>query len=305
MTDRYYSAVAQLPQPWAARLGAVSPPQAAEITEVRLRSGCPAAVTKRGEALFVADGGALTPPRSGLPMLSHSALQECFLCLCRYSAFSYEAQLRRGYFTLPGGHRVGVAAQAAWDGDKLLQPKNITSLNIRIARPLPLAEPEAWRQLLAAPRPRVLIAGPPGSGKTTVLRALAQLLSAQGRRVAVLDERCELFPVAGDGFCFAQPWNCDVLSGWPKAVGMEQALRALSPEVFLCDELGSGEAAGLLDSLNSGVGFVATIHADTWQELTAKTQMRLLLQANGVRRAVFLCGEGLPGRIREQRCVDA
>lgn len=329
MAQNFYAAAARLPQQLARRLLAVGAAEAAAITEIRLRSGCPVAVTLRGTVRFVTAEGKLVPGNQtldgpvsgglvsggpapggpvsggrGLAPLSHRQLQECFVTLCRYSVFTYENQLRRGYFTLPGGHRVGVAAQAVWQGEQLLQPQNVTALALRIARRHPLVEKARWAALLQAPQPRLLIAGLPGSGKTTVLRALAALLSAEGRRLAVLDERGELFPLEDAGFCFAIPWNCDVLSGYPKALAMQQALRALAPQLFLCDELGSGEVDGLLDSLHAGVGYVATVHAGSWQELCAKPLVRQLLAAGALEQAVLLRADR-PGCIDQCRRWDA
>lgn len=287
----YRQAAEQLPQQWAAYFLRLRTEEMDTVTELRLRSDCPLAVTQNGKSRFVMRDGTLADAASpALVQLTHRELQECFLHLCRYSVFAYENQLRRGFFTLRGGHRVGVAAPAVWDGDRLCQPKAVTSLVIRIARDVPLQQPERWSALLKQPTPQLLIAGAPGSGKTTVLRGLAALLSQRGLRVAVADERCELFPPDIDGFGFARPWNCDVLSGLPKSVALEQALRSLSPQVLLCDELGSGEAEGLLQSLNSGVGFIATVHAAHRMELLARPQVQTLLAASVVRSVVFLSG---------------
>lgn len=293
--EAYRQAAEQLPQPWAACFLRLPTEAMHTVSEIRLRSGCPLTVTQNGKSRFLTRDGKLTEEVSSLLVhLTHRELQECFLHLCRYSVFFYENQLRRGFFTLRGGHRVGVASSAVWDGDRLCQPKTVTSLVIRIARDVPLHQPGRWRALLDGALPQLLVAGAPGSGKTTVLRGLTALLSEKGLCTAVADERCELFPPDTDGFGFVRPWNCDVLSGWPKSVALEQALRSLSPQVLLCDELGSGEAESLLQSLNSGVGFVASVHAANRKELLARPQVRTLLAASAVRKVVFLSG-GSPG----------
>lgn len=296
----YRQAAGQLPQPWAAYFLQLPADVMDTVTELRLRSNCPLVVTQNGKSRFVTQEGSLAGEASpSLVYLTHRELQECFLHLCHYSVFSYENQLCRGFFTLRGGHRVGVAAAAVWDGDRLCQPKTVTSLVIRIARDVPLRQPKRWHALLDGPLPQLLIAGAPGSGKTTVLRGLAALLSEKGLRVAVADERCELFPPDTDGFGVDRPWNCDVLSGLPKSIALEQALRSLSPQILLCDELGGGEETGVLQSLNSGVGFIATVHAADRKELLARPQVRALLEASAVRKAVFLSGTqpGEPGDV--------
>lgn len=300
----YRQAAGQLPQPWAAQLLQIPVEEMDRITEIRLRSGCPVAVTQNGNSLFLTcEGGLTAEPAPTLMYVTHRELQECFLYLCRYSVFAYENQLRRGYFTLQGGHRVGIAAPAVWDGERLCQPKSISSMVIRIAREIPLQQPERWRSLMRESMSGLLLAGPPGSGKTTVLRGLAGLLSDMGRRVAVVDERYELFPPDANGFGFARPWNCDVLSGLPKALAMEQALRTLSPQVVLCDELGNDEADELVKSLNSGIGFAASIHAASRKELMSKPQMRQLQRVSAVRHVVFLKAEA-PGVPEDVLYVD-
>ncbi len=301
----YQQAAAQLPEPWSSLFLRVPPQVQCKVSELRLRSGCPAAITCGGESRFLAQDGTLhSGASSGLVRITHRELQACFLHLCRYSVFAYENQLRRGYFTLRGGHRVGVAAPAVWEAENLQQPRSVTSLVVRIARDMLLRDEPRWRELLQERYPQVLLAGAPGSGKTTVLRALARLLSEKGLRVAAADERCELFPLDEDGFAFEPPWNCDVLSGLPKAQAMEQALRALSPQVLLCDELGGSEAELLLQSLNSGTGFVATVHAASKKELLAKPQVKTLLAAAAIHRVVLLDGV-LPGGVGECFDVDA
>lgn len=298
----YQQVAAQLSPPLRTRCAQLLPQIAARVTELRLRSGRPPAVTCGTDVFFLNECGAVQSGANGLPAVSHRQLQECFLHLCRYSVFTYETQLCRGYFTLSGGHRVGIASPAVWEKDCPGQPQSVTSMVIRIARTAPLQQPERW-QMLLSDFPRLLLAGAPGSGKTTVLRALAEVFSGRGLNTAVLDERGELFPVDDNGFCLPVPCSCDVLSGYPKAVAIEQALRTLSPRVLLCDELGSGEAQGILDGLNGGVGYVATVHAGSTAELWEKPLMQTLTAAHAVNRVVFL-DHSFPGRIRCVADVD-
>ena len=320
--EMFYRLAAKLPQPWAEQLARVPEVFAAQISEIRLRSGCPVAVTVRGKSCFVREDGSLctagettydAAPLLGqdiaaekkLPVISHQQLQTCFLHLCSYSVFTYEEQLRQGFFTLAEGHRVGVASSAVRRNGVLCQPQTVYALALRVARFLPLVEKERWAGLLGSVRSGLLLVGPPGSGKTTVLRGLAALLSANGLRVTVADERCELFPAGQEGFCLPLPWNCDVLSGYPKAAALEMSVRTLSPQVVLCDELGTKEVPPLLQGLNSGVGFVASLHAADREELERRTAWKLLRAAHAVDLAVFLHGSDVPGSIREVYRADA
>ena len=150
----------------------------------------------------------------------------------------------------------------------------------------------------------ILIAGHAGSGKTTLLRAVLAELSAAGRKTAVVDERFEIAPVEQSGFCTRLPQHCDVLSGYPKHIGMQHALRALAPDVIVCDEVGAMEdIAAITQAANAGVGLVVTIHAPDAETLRRRPQYTALLQTGAFRHVAFLKGKETPGRISE--VVDA
>lgn len=178
-----------------------------------------------------------------------------------------------------------------------MQPENISSMNIRIARDLALSQPERWKMLVQKTN-GILICGAPGSGKTTVLRGIARLISEMGQRCAVMDERGELFPLGTEGFLFAKPPTCNVLTDYPKSVAMLQAVRVLSPQVLICDEISGENVEPLSESMNTGVRFIATLHADSMQQLQAKSQYRSLRELQAVDTLVFL-SDRHPGEIRE------
>ena len=129
-------------------------------------------------------------------------------------------------------------------------------------------------------------------------------LSAAGRKTAVVDERFEIAPVEQSGFCTRLPQHCDVLSGYPKHIGMQHALRALAPDVIVCDEVGAMEdIAAITQAANAGVGLVVTIHAPDAETLRRRPQYTALLQTGAFRHVAFLKGKETPGRISE--VVDA
>ncbi len=290
---QYYQKTVQLlPRPYSEAYQRVECTLQRQITEIRLYSGCEPMLTFRSKLVSLA--GLCGRTQS---VISHGELQQIFLHLNRYSAFSQENRLRQGYFTLQGGQRVGIAAQAVWREDRLLQPENISSMNIRIARDLALSQPERWKMLVQKTN-GILICGAPGSGKTTVLRGIARLISEMGQRCAVMDERGELFPLGTEGFLFAKPPTCNVLTDYPKSVAMLQAVRVLSPQVLICDEISGENVEPLSESMNTGVRFIATLHADSMQQLQAKSQYRSLRELQAVDTLVFL-SDRHPGEIRE------
>ena len=297
--DEYYQVIRWLPEELQTRLTMLPSGEAPGVREIRLRSGRP--VELRGERTLYPDitGGFCTDP-SGSPPLKHSRLQECFYALCGQSVHSRAPELRKGFVTLPGGHRVGVAGiPIREEGSAIAGFKTVSSLNLRIARRCVAPLPEEAAQVLQN-FTGLLVAGPPGSGKTTLLRAVAEQLCQTGRTVAVVDERCELFPCAQQGFAFELPLHCDVLSAWPKAQGILQAVRTLGPDVILCDELGDGEEVrAVMQGLHAGVRFVLTVHAASREDLSRRPPLRELTSTGAFDRLILLESCLRPGRVRQ------
>lgn len=297
--DEYYQAIRSLPESLQTRLAALPPAQAEGVREVRLRSERPVELRGEQTGYLLASGGIGSDPAQA-PPLSHPQLQECFYAVCGQSVHSRATELRQGYVTLPGGHRVGLAGVPTRDEHGAITGfKTVTSLNLRIARRCDVSLPGEMLTALQS-FTGLLVAGPPGSGKTTLLRAIAGRLCQMGQTVAVVDERCELFPCGMQGFAFAAPLHCDVLSSWPKARGILQAVRTLAPDVVLCDELGdSEEVRSVMQGLHAGVRFVLTIHAASKEDLARRPPLRELTSTSAFDRLVILENSLHPGRIQQ------
>ena len=139
--------------------------------------------------------------------------------------------------------------------------------------------------------------GEPDSGKTTLLRGVARELAKQNRAVAVIDERREIFPSEESA---ALP--LDILSGIPKGQAVQMALRTLSPQVILLDELGGmDELYALEQGLFSGVEFIATLHAASWEEAARRPQVQYLQKCGALHVEVLLKGRTAPGQLKEVR----
>ena len=204
-------------------------------------------------------------------------IEEMINYLSDYSFHAIERQLTDGYFTVEGGHRVGIAGQTNGSGKNICSVGDIASLNIRIARQIKgVAEPVVSDIRRGNGIYNTLIVSKPGEGKTTCLRDCIRILSdgADGLRqlkVAVVDERSEI------GACYngiAQNdlgSSCDVMDNCPKSVGMKMLLRSMSPDVIAVDELGSRSDFEAVDEItNCGVGILGTIHAQTPGDLRKK-----------------------------------
>ena len=143
--------------------------------------------------------------------------------------------------------------------------------------------------------PAVLWA-PSGWGKTTLLRSIAREFVRQQKILSVIDERRELFAGNTHGEAL------DVLAGLPKGQAVQMALRTLSPQVILLDELGGlDEVTALEQGLFSGVDCVATLHAATPEEATMRPPVKYLMDRGAVRVFVWLTGRQAPGCIGEVR----
>lgn len=286
--DAFISAIQRLPKELRSSLERLDPQVTDRILEIRLRSGRPPVLVLPGSRR----------PLTGAAPMTHTELQQCFYALCGNSVHSYQQEIAQGFFTLPGGHRVGVAGIASLDLQGNIQGmRTITSLNLRVARRVNPSLPPCLAEALQAGG-GLLLVGPPGSGKTTLLRSIASTLSAQCRSVVMVDERSELMPCTQQGFVFAPPMHCDVLSSVPKAQGILMALRSLSPQVILCDEIGGMEdVAALEQGLYSGVEFVASIHGSDLAGLQARPQFAALQKLGAFRTAAFLEGPEHPGCI--------
>lgn len=288
--EAFYEAAQLLPPVLAARLLAVPETLARQVTELRLRQGRPVLLQTPAQSV----------PLDGA-FLSGQLLQECFYALCGYSIHSMQPYIDDGFLPVPGGHRAGVCGTAFYRDDGSLGVRDITSINLRLARTRLLALPPGLEAAMHGAGTGLLLAGEPGSGKTTLLRAVAAALSASGCDVSVIDERGEVFPAAGKA-----PLRCDVFSGYPKHVAMIQALRAMAPAVLICDELGTMEdTRAVLAAANAGVGLVATLHAGSREQLLRRPQYRALLQTGAFTDVAFLKGRAAPGQVERIEHVDA
>lgn len=276
--------------------------QVSEIAELRLRANLPLLIVTASKKIFVTEGGRETVlMRDGLFTVWQSEIEETVARACGYSAHSHQADFKGGYLTLPGGHRVGLCGTAVTDTQTVTGVRAITALNIRIAKPIPHAADEVLKTCFQNQLQNILLVGPPMSGKTTVLRSLAQNLSVgNGGKIlncAVIDERGELFP---DNAVSQTPCFADVLCGYPKAEGISLAVRALSPNIIFCDEIGCvRDVLAVTDGIRCGVRFVLTAHADSIEKLLARAYVKPLF-STGVLDTVLLLGTGAQvGKIKQ------
>lgn len=268
------------------------------IQEIRLRAGRPLMFTVMGENRFCTESGGLTEEFDSklCVMVTPEDVSETFRNLCNNSVYSHRQEIKSGYITINGGHRAGITGTAVWENDRVSNVKNISGINIRVATSHRGCS-ENLKNLIDSGG--ILICGEPCSGKTTILRDLAYELSVNRKlRVAVVDSRGEICSVSA-GVPREDSGFCDVLDGYTVRYGVEQAVRCLSPQVIICDELGEDDAESLKRGLNSGVTFVTTVHCKSPAQLKRRSQGIKLLETGAFANMVFLKSCKEAGKIGE------
>ena len=260
----------------------------AQIDEIRLRAGLPVMVTVSGKSLYLGENGQLSFLPERAVICDKKTLQAAFLNLCDNSVFSHTDELKEGFVAVKGGFRAGICGD--FSGGAL---PGVTSINIRIAREIR----GCAGRLFGAFCGGMLIAGPPGCGKTTALRDLIKSLSGAGKRVCVIDSRREISGGAGElGFCLGD--NTDVIFTPDKARGVQMALRSMYPDIIAFDEVGTtGEIKSVLEAFNSGVDILTTSHAGTVKELCLRPVTRALICSKTLKTVALM--PKTPGREAE------
>ncbi len=283
-----------LPEKTAKSIQSLTETEQKNLREIRIKWNNP--------TLLYTDVGRKVCPET---LHTKEEIESVFRKICASSAYTHRNEIRSGYVTIPGGHRVGIVGTAVLGENGSVEGiRDICGLSFRIAREYDVSLQSILPQIYADGRIRnLMLLGPPCSGKTTVLRAVAKELS-NTVQVAVIDEREELFPASRP-----TPMGCDVLRGYPKSVGILQALRTLSPRVIVCDEIGTAaEVCAMLDGLQSGVSLLVSAHAYSTEELMQRPPVRELFLAGGIDVAVFLdpvrIGTVCDVKEREDLCVE-
>lgn len=275
--------------------------------EIRLRSLRPLILGLDSEDVILSE--------SGIPVIqdniqayrvSEDDMDRCLQLISGSSVYAFEEEIRNGFITISGGHRVGITGRAVLDNGRLKTLKYISGINIRISKEIIGSARQIMPKIIDRDRKTIyhtMIFSPPRCGKTTILRDAVRMISdglpeygLPGQTVGLVDERSEIagcyhgIPQRDVGI------RTDILDGCPKAEGMTMLLRSMGPSVIATDELGKIEDIRALEEvLNAGVRVIFTVHGSSLEELAARPALNYLFSLKMVDRYVLLSRAGRPG----------
>ncbi len=279
-----------------------------EVQEIRMRLGSPLhLLTARGEG-FLGSDGFLTGRGKQAVIIEDKDLEQFLLSVSGGSFYTLEEDMRWGFTTLAGGHRVGFAGQALMENGYLKRFRQISSVNIRVARQYQGCSRKILPYLLCPTEKTILstlVVSPPGAGKTTVLRDLilqcssgVEELGLAGVKVGVVDERSEIAACyQGKPQLDVGP-RTDILDACPKYRGLLLLLRAMSPGVLACDELGQEEdARAIRETARAGAVMLTTLHGSALADLKKRPLLEEIMGQNFFQRLVFLSSRRGPATL--------
>lgn len=223
------------------------------LYEIRLRANQPILVNYRGKYQYISTSG-ITNRRADALNCTDNEVEECVYRAGNYSVYSVEEQIKQGFLTAKGGVRIGLAGEYVFDSGKPLAIRHFSSLCIRIPHEIYGSAKEIYDRCMSGRIRNLLIASPPGFGKTTILRDLGRIIGEKTRmNILICDERGEIsMGNVGE--------SCDVIKYADKTTVFEVGIRALRPDLIITDELSAKDCFALERAICSGVRVVATAH---------------------------------------------
>lgn len=270
------------------------------LQEIRMRVGQPLIVIIHGQESI------LKQRNGNAYIITKEEIRETLEYISRYSLYAYENEMKQGFLTIEGGHRVGISGKAILEKGSVKNMQFISSINLRVSHEVigcadaVIPYITANKQLL-----HTLIISPPRCGKTTLIRDLIRQISngnpyIKGCTVGVVDERSEL------GGCYmgiAQNqlgMRTDIMDCCPKAEGMIMLIRSMSPQVIAVDEIGTPEDVHAIEyAMHCGCKMLASVHGDSMEEIRRRPVIEQLVRQRCFERYVILGNEPRAGTVNQ------
>ena len=302
-SNSFKNATKVLPENLYALLSKVPEYIADKVQEICLRVNRPFCVECKGKRYYFTNNNCVTDTifDNSIVVVSRQNIFETFQNICNYSVYSRQHEINNGYITLKGGHRAGICGTAVLSSDKITNIKDITSINIRVAKEVKGCSEDIFNKLDVTQG--VLIIGAPCSGKTTIIRDLARRLSFDNK-VSLIDERGELASTV-NGVFQNDIGMCDVFDSYIKSDAINHAVRTMSPDIIVCDEISTScDVSALKFGVNSGVSFIATLHADSIETFFNKPISKEIVSTNAFSKIVVLDSRDKAGQVKCIHCLD-
>lgn len=290
-----------LPQPLARIVADLPQAVRSGLEEIRVREGRPLELVFGRTYAFATSRGAVTGDPGAAYAPTRDVCAKLLDLLTNHSVYSFEEELKRGYITVAGGHRVGLAGRTVLEHGKVKLVRDVAAFSLRIAREVIGCASDLLPFLIderAGTVHHTLVVSPPQQGKTTLIRDLARLVSAGewpaphrfgGRKVGIVDERSEIAACVKGVPRFDLGPRTDVLDGCPKAEGMMMLIRSMSPDVLVVDEIGKEEdALAVEEALHAGIRVVASAHGRDVDDVSRRPALRRLFDGRLFGRIVLL-----------------
>ncbi len=279
------------------------------LEEIRLRAGKPLVLQNYRKEWFIRADGVLSSKPSGSFCVTHDDIRISLELMSQNSIYAYQDEIKNGYITIKGGHRVGLSGRVIADGGTVRNIKDIAGLNIRLANQIIGCSKKVMGYVIKSGTDiyNTLIISPPQCGKTTILRDIARNLSDgipefgfSGVNVGIVDERSELAACLRGIAQNNVGLRTDVLDGCPKGIGMPMLIRSMSPKIIITDEIGNdGDREAVHGVLNAGARIVTSAHGYNVSELKSRREVLKLIEDKAFERYIVLGNDDGPGTLVE------
>jgi stage III sporulation protein AA len=279
-----------------------------KLQEIRLRINTPLLIIYNNQESFITEEAKLVNIPTKAIIITKNEIRETMEYISNYSLYAFEEEIRQGFITINGGHRIGIAGKIIIEDDVIKGMKHISFINVRLAHQVKGCADQVLPYIINQQGKGIyhtLIISPPRCGKTTLLRDIIRQLSdgsslLAGMSIGVVDERSEI------GACYmGTPQNelgirTDILDCCPKAKGMLMLIRSMSPQIIAVDELGSKEELEAIDYvIGCGCKLIATVHGSSLEDIRNKPTLGELIEKRLFERYIILSNVRGIGHLEE------